>query len=170
MFAIVVRRIGIALLVASLVVVLSAIAFWRGLTIGIVLLIAAGIAFGYVVLRLSHAMFAANAGARRKARSRLILAVAVPALILTPTMLDSAPRRYMSAILLTSAIWIALAMSWTSLLLAAQPSARRRESLVRMARARKARPTYATTQPPPRRRARQTRSGRACSPAETSSN
>jgi hypothetical protein len=145
MFAIVVRRIGIALFVASLVVVLSAIAFARGLTIGIVLLVAAGIAFGYVVLRLSHAMFAANAGARRKARRRLILAAAVPALILTPTMLDSAPRRYMSAILLTSAIWIALAMSWTSFLLAVQPSARRREGLVRMARARAARSTREPT-------------------------
>jgi len=124
MFAIVMRRIGIVLFAAALVLLLSGIAFRREQRIGITLLIAAGLLFAYVVLRLSRAMFTASAAARRRARRRLIGIAVIPALILTPAVIESAPPASASLVLLTSVVWIALIMAWTSSVLVAERSTR----------------------------------------------
>lgn len=83
-----------------------------------VLLAIAGFVFAYIVVRLAHSLFAANAARRRKARRALILAAAVPALVLTPTVIGSSPPQFTPMILLASAVWLALAMSFTSYVLA----------------------------------------------------
>jgi osmotically-inducible protein OsmY len=116
-FTVVIRRIGIVLLSSALVVVLSAIALSGDITFGGTLVFAAGVLFSYVVVRLSHAMFSANPSARRKARRRLVIAAVVPALILTPAVIGTAPHELVAPILLASVFWIALAMSWTSYIL-----------------------------------------------------
>jgi hypothetical protein len=85
---------------------------------GQVLLAISGLLFGYIVVRLSQSLFAAGAAHRRRARRELILAAAVPALVLTPTVIGSSPPGFTSTILLSSVVWLALAMSYTSYILA----------------------------------------------------
>lgn len=89
-----------------------------GVTVPQVLLAAAGCLFGYIVIRLTQAMFAAEPSGRRRARRGLMFAAAVPVLVLTPTAIGSSPWEYAPMILLGSAIWLALAMSYTSFILA----------------------------------------------------
>jgi hypothetical protein len=78
------------------------------------LLASAAIVFGYIITRLSGAMFAAEPRTRRMARRALIVAAAVPVLILTPTAIAATPREYASMILVASAVWLALALAFTS--------------------------------------------------------
>ena len=54
-----------------------------GVTVPQVALAVAGFAFGYVVIRLSESMVASSVERRRHAQRRLILAAAIPALVLT---------------------------------------------------------------------------------------
>jgi hypothetical protein len=65
---------------------------------GQVLLAISGLLFGYIVVRLSQSLFAAGAARRRRARRGLILAAAVPALVLTPTVIGSSPPGFTSMI------------------------------------------------------------------------
>jgi hypothetical protein len=113
------RRTALVFTVVLVIAVFTKLAFFPG---GIgeaqLMLAAAGCLFALIVVRLSQAMFDALPERRRRARRRLVVLAAVPALILTPTAIEAAPREYAPMILLASAVWVALAMSYTSFVVA----------------------------------------------------
>ena len=85
---------------------------------GALLLAGAAIVFGYIIVRLSRALFDAEPGTRRKAGRALVVAAAVPVFVLTPTAIASSPSEYASMILVASSVWLALALALTSFLVA----------------------------------------------------
>jgi hypothetical protein len=111
------RRLAIAAVTAFLFVVFSAAALTGTISSGQALLALSAALFVYIAVRLSHELFDASPEHRRKARRQLILFAAVPGLILTPAVTESAPVEYAPIILLSSVIWVALAMSLTSFVL-----------------------------------------------------
>jgi hypothetical protein len=112
-------RLSMAAVTVVVVALFAAAALEDGsVSSGQVLLAVAGFVFAYIVVRLTHTLIAANAARRRKARRALILAAAVPALVLTPTVIGSSPPQFTPMILLASTVWLALAMAFTSYLLA----------------------------------------------------
>lgn len=102
------------------------------------LLAAAGLVFAYIVVRLTYALFAAEPERRREARAHLILAAAVPALILTPSALGSSPADITPLVVLTAVVWLAAALSFTSYLVArsTRPTYRRVGDVARAEHAR----------------------------------
>jgi hypothetical protein len=80
-------------------------------------LVAAAVVFAYIVFRLSGEMFAASVERRRKAQRRLLVAAAVPVLVLTPSAVGAMPRDAMPLILISSAVWMAVVMSYASFIL-----------------------------------------------------
>jgi uncharacterized membrane protein HdeD (DUF308 family) len=85
---------------------------------GQVLLGVSGLVFGYIVVRLLHAMLAAHPARRRTALRGLIITAVVPVLVLTPTEIGSSRPEFAPLILLVCVTWLALAMSYTSYALA----------------------------------------------------
>jgi hypothetical protein len=113
------RRVSIAILAILALMYFAKGAFAAGTPAPPQLILAAtACLFGYIVIRLSQTMYAAERAARRRARRGLVFSSAVPALILVPGALAALPRDYWSNILIAGVVWIALAMSWTSFIVA----------------------------------------------------
>jgi hypothetical protein len=114
-----IRKQSMVAVSAVVLALFATVAFAAGsISPAAVLLAVAGLLFGYIVVRLSQAMFAADPVRRQQARRGLIVAGAVPVLVLTPAAIGSSPPDAVSMILIAAAIWLALSMSYTSYILA----------------------------------------------------
>ena len=80
------------------------------------LLVLAGAVFAYVTVRLSHTLVSADAEHRRRAARRLVVLALVPALVLTPTVMDRTPAEFHTDIVIAGVVWAMLAMAYTSFL------------------------------------------------------
>jgi biotin transporter BioY len=119
MYTPLVRRIAMAALtLAVLFTVAATIATADRVGSARLILAGGGFLFGFLVLRLVETMLMADRRHSRRARQWLIVASMIPALVLIPSALESSARPYRPLILVGAMLWIGLALSLTSVLLA----------------------------------------------------
>ena len=114
-----IRRASMVVIAVGILAVLAKAVFTAGAASSAqIILAAAGCVFGYIVVRLAQTLFAADPERRRTARVWLMAAAAVPVFVLTPTAIGSSPPELTSTLLIAAAVWLALAMAYTSFVLA----------------------------------------------------